>query len=256
MWYRASILALLTVALVLIAPAARAQTAGSLGRGEICSPSGSCTDTLAMVAGLRHSSLSVHISELEGDAHAAQEPVNSGFGLAWAVMGLLVVSLFYALVAAVLAALGRQAPVFKGGSGILIPILSILGLGVALYLTYVETQNVVAICGPVGDCNAVQTSPFAKLFGFLPVGLLGASGYVAVLVAWALARRSEGTPGLLAAVVIFGMALFGVFFSIYLTYLEIYIIKAVCMWCLASAVIMSLVLALSVGPALEALQSE
>jgi len=81
-------------------------------------------------------------------------------------------------------------------------------------------------------------------------------GYVAVLVAWALARRSEGTPGLLAAVVIFGMALFGVFFSIYLTYLEIYIIKAVCMWCLASAVIMSLVLALSVGPALEALQSE
>jgi len=187
---------------------------------------------------------------------AAQEPVNSGFALAWAVMGLLVVSLLYALIAAVLAASGRQIPVFTCGSGILIPVLAIVGLGVAFYLTYVETQNVAAVCGPVGDCNAVQTSPFAKLFGFLPVGLLGALGYVAILVSWAVARRSEETAGRLAALGIFGMALFGVLFSIYLTYLELYIIKAVCMWCLTSAVIMSLVLALSVGPALESLQSD
>jgi len=88
------------------------------------------------------------------------------------------------------------------------------------------------------------------------VVLLGSLGYVCILVAWALARRSKGTPGLLAAVTIFGMALFGVVFSIYLTYLELYIIKAVCIWCLTSAVIMSLVLALSVGPALESLQSD
>jgi len=187
---------------------------------------------------------------------AAQEPVNSGFALAWAVMGLLVVSLLYALIAAVLASSGRQIPVFTGGLGMLIPVLAIVGIGVAVYLTYVETQNVAAVCGPVGDCNAVQTSPFAKLFGFLPVGLLGALGYVAILVSWAVARRSEETAGRLAALGVFGMALFGVLFSIYLTYLELYIIKAVCMWCLTSAVIMSLVLALSVGPALESLQSE
>lgn len=189
-------------------------------------------------------------------AQAVQETVNSGFGLAWAVMGLLVLALLYALVAAVLAVAGREAPVLPGGSGILIPALAILGLGVALYLTFVETQDVAAVCGPVGDCNAVQTSQFAKLFGFLPVGLLGAIGYVGILAAWALARRSEGISGRLAAVAMFGMALFGVLFSIYLTYLELYIIRAVCMWCLTSAVIMSLVLALSVGPALEALQSE
>lgn len=256
MWYRVSLLALLVVVFVLVAPAARAQTAGALGAEGICSPVGSCSGPLAMAAGFRPSSLAVHTPQLESGALAAQEPVSSGFGLAWAVMGLLVVSLLYALVAAVLAASGRQAPVFKGGSSILTPVLAILGLGVALYLTYVETQNVAAICGPVGDCNAVQTSPFAKLFGVLPVGLLGALGYVAILVAWALARRSKGTPGLLAAVTIFGMALFGVVFSIYLTYLELYIIKAVCIWCLTSAVIMSLVLALSVGPALESLQSD
>ena len=44
------------------------------------------------------------------------------------------------------------------------------------YLTYVETQLVQAVCGPVGDCNAVQSSSYARLFGVLPVGVLGASG--------------------------------------------------------------------------------
>jgi len=256
MWYRASILALLVVSIIVIAPAARAHSTGALGAEAICSLGVSCPDTLAMATELAPSRLAMRTSELAGGALVAQEPVNSGFGLAWVVMGLLGVSLLYALMAAVLVAMGREAPVYRGGSTIPIPVLAILGLGVALYLTYVETQNVAAICGPVGDCNAVQTSPFAKLFGFLPVGLLGALGYVAILVAWALARRSDGTPGRLAALVIFGMALFGVLFSIYLTYLELYIIRAVCMWCLASAVIMSLVLALSVKPALEALQSD
>ena len=170
-------------------------------------------------------------------------------------MGLLILALLYALVAAVLTAFGREVPVIPGGR-VFIPILAVVGLGVALYLTYVETQNVAAICGPVGDCNAVQASPFAKLFGFLPVGVLGALGYIAILVSWILERRSEGMLGRLSPLAIFGMALFGVLFSIYLTYLELSIIRAVCIWCLTSAVIMSLVLALSVGPAVEALQVE
>lgn len=256
MRYPALFLAFIVVVLAFIVPAARAQTAGDLSREAIFSPVGSFTAALAPDAELRLFSLTVPTSVPDGNELASQETANSGFGLAWAVMGLLVVSLLYALLAAIIAAVGRQLPVITGGSSIFIPVLAILGLGVAFYLTYVETQNVVAICGPVGDCNAVQTSPFAKLFGFLPVGLLGAIGYVGILVAWALARRSEESLGRLAAVAIFGMALFGVLFSIYLTYLELYIIKAVCMWCLASAVIMALVLPLSVGPALESLQSE
>lgn len=52
------------------------------------------------------------------------------------------------------------------------------------YMAYVETQAVEAVCGPVGDCNAVQNNSYAKLFGVLPVGVLGVVGYAAILAAW------------------------------------------------------------------------
>lgn len=68
----------------------------------------------------------------------------------------------------------------------IIPTLAVFGLGVALYLTYVETTKNEAFCGPVGDCNSVQQSPYATLFGFLPVGVLGAIGYISILVSWAI----------------------------------------------------------------------
>ncbi len=176
-----------------------------------------------------------------------------GFALAWVVMAILVAALLYALVGAVLLALGREVPAVPGGTSMVMPVIALAGLGVALYLTYVETQDVAAVCGPVGDCNAVQASPFATLFGVLPVGLLGALGYIGILAAWALGRLGPRSLARLAGPALLGMALFGVIFSIYLTYLELFIIKAVCMWCLASAVLISLVLVLAVGPATDAL---
>ncbi len=94
------------------------------------------------------------------------------------------------------------------------------------------------------------------LFGVVPVGLLGAVGYVAILAAWLLGRKGRGRLAQLAPVFVFGMALFGVLFSIYLTYIELFVIHAVCIWCLTSAVIMALVLALSVGGALDAFSGE
>ena len=119
-----------------------------------------------------------------------------------------------------------------------IPVLIAAGLVVAGYLTYVETQLVEAVCGPVGDCNAVQSSSYARLFGVLPVGVLGLIGYLAMLAAWFWGR----TGNLTARWLLLGMAAFGVVFSIYLTYLELFVIRAVCLWCLSSAVIMTLLL--------------
>ena len=55
----------------------------------------------------------------------------------------------------------------------LIPLLCLVGMGVAGYLSYVETTQVEAVCGPVGDCNTVQQSEYARLFGILPIGILG-----------------------------------------------------------------------------------
>jgi uncharacterized membrane protein len=250
------VVSLIIIGLILVAPAAFAQTATPADGGRACSSAAPCANAALTHGGLQFGALAADASTRAVEEAAKQEPINAGFGLAWVVMGLLALALLYALSAAVLAVLGREVPAFPGGAGVLIPILTIIGLGVALYLTYVETQNVVAVCGPVGDCNAVQASPFAELFGFLPVGLLGALGYVAILVLWFVGLRSEGAVGHLAPLAIFGMALFGVLFSIYLTYLELYIIRAVCIWCLTSAVIMSLVLVLSVGPAVETLQAE
>jgi uncharacterized membrane protein len=57
-----------------------------------------------------------------------------------------------------------------------------------------------------------------------------------------------------APLVIFGMAFFGVLFSLYLTYLEPFVIRAVCIWCLISAMIMTLLLLVSIKPALQALE--
>ena len=139
-----------------------------------------------------------------------------------------------------------------------IPPLVALGLIVAGYLSYVETQQVTAVCGPVGDCNAVQQSEFALLFGFLPIAVLGLTGYVGIGVAWAVARYARGLWANLAKLALVGMAWFGVAFSIYLTFLEPFVIGATCAWCLTSAVVMTLlfwVIAPLARPALAAVHA-
>jgi len=120
------------------------------------------------------------------------------------------------------------------------PPLVVLGLIVAGYLAYVETQQVAAVCGPVGDCNAVQQSEFALLFGFLPIAVLGLIGYVGIGAAWAVARFGSGRWAPLAKLALVGMAWFGMAFSIYLTFLEPFVIGATCAWCLTSALVMTL----------------
>jgi len=120
-----------------------------------------------------------------------------------------------------------------------VPPLVILGLIVAGYLTYVETQQVLAICGPVGDCNAVQQSEYARLFGFLPIAVLGMLGYIAIGSAWVIARRAQFPWAELAQLALAGMTWFGIGFSIYLTFLEPFVIGATCAWCLTSAIIMT-----------------
>lgn len=184
------------------------------------------------------------------------QPLSQGFELATAVAILLVVAFLYALIATVLAGLGHHVPVLPASTEVVIPLLCLLGLGVAGYLTFVETQNVRAVCGPVGDCNSVQASPYARLFGILPVGVLGLAGYCAIFIAWAMARWSDGAVAFYAPMALLAMAMFGVLFSLYLTYIELAVILAVCIWCLTSAVLMALLLILAVGPVLRTLQSE
>jgi uncharacterized membrane protein/thiol-disulfide isomerase/thioredoxin len=134
-----------------------------------------------------------------------------------------------------------------------VPVLSLLGLGVAGYLAYVETTHTTVVCGPVGDCNTVQQSEYAYLFGVLPIGVFGLVGYFAILVAWLLARFGSGNLKEKAWLAIFGMTLFGTLFSIYLTFLEPFVIGATCAWCLSSAVLITLLSWFSSTPARQGL---
>jgi uncharacterized membrane protein len=108
--------------------------------------------------------------------------------------------------------------------------LSVLGLAIAGYLTYVHYAGVSPVCEIAHGCEKVQTSQWSKVAG-VPVALLGLLGYGAILVA-VLAR---GETALTAAA---GAALVGAGFSVYLTYREVFTIHAICIWCVASAVIM------------------
>lgn len=141
----------------------------------------------------------------------------------------------------------------RGGWAWSIPVLCAVGLGVAGYLAYVETTQITAVCGPVGDCNTVQQSEYARLFGVLPVGVLGLMGYVAILIAWGIAKYGRGHFAELAAWSMFAMTAFGTLFSIYLTFLEPFVIGATCAWCLTSSVLMTALMLLSLGPAKLAL---
>ena len=116
--------------------------------------------------------------------------------------------------------------------------LALAGIGVACYLTYIETTGTTAVCGPVGDCNTVQQSRYATVLG-MPVAAMGLVGYIGIVLAWGLARFRTGVVVEWAKIGMFAITVFGTLFSIYLTFLEPFVIGATCAWCLSSAVLIA-----------------
>ena len=120
--------------------------------------------------------------------------------------------------------------------------LAVLGIGVATYIAIAESGGGAPKCLAGGSgCETVAESHYAHLAG-INVAVIGIFGYV-VLLAAALTPGDAGRfGGFLAALVGFG-------FSLYLTYLELFVIDAICQWCVASAVVMSLSLAVAAARA-------
>ena len=122
---------------------------------------------------------------------------------------------------------------------IAIAAVATLGAAVAAYLTYVHYADVKVLCvAGSGGCEKVQSSSYAKLAG-APVALLGLIGYLALIASLAVPGENGRFAGALIAIA-------GLGFSAYLTYREIFTIKAICQWCVASLVFMT-VLAILTG---------
>lgn len=131
--------------------------------------------------------------------------------------------------------------------GFAIPLVAIAGAVVASYLTFIEATGATAVCGPVGDCNTVNQSEWAMLFGVLPIGALGLVGYVAISLAWSVSRYASGLVSARAKLSLLAMTAGGTLFSIYLTFLEPFVIGATCVWCLTSSILITALLWLSAG---------
>lgn len=121
----------------------------------------------------------------------------------------------------------------------------LLGFGISGYTAYIALADVVPMCGPIGGCAAVQESEYSRLFG-VPMGVLGLVGYSLILATWGMARSLSPSGGGWYWLP-WAVALLGVLFSLRLTALEPFVIGATCLWCLGSAVSITIVLWLLSG---------
>ena len=118
-------------------------------------------------------------------------------------------------------------------------VLALAGIGVALYIAVVESGGGAPQCLAGGHgCETVANSHYSHIAG-INVAVFGIVGYVLLLGASVLAGDVARIGGLAVALVGFG-------FSVYLTYLELFVIDAICQWCVASAVLMTLLFVVSV----------
>ena len=131
----------------------------------------------------------------------------------------------------------NQGTGFKNKTRVIILILSALGIAVSLYLTYLYFSNAEStFCLAGSGCDTVRESPYSEILG-IPVSLSGVIGY-SLIFALSLISISYSVRWIL----LYFLSLAGVTFSLYFTYIELFVIKAICVYCLASAVIITVIL--------------
>src|SRR6476646_3924367 len=112
------------------------------------------------------------------------------------------------------------------------------GIGVATYVAIADAGGGSPVCLAGGSgCETVADSSYSHLLG-VNVAVFGIVGYVLLLAAALLRGDAARMAG-------FGVSLAGFGFSVYLTYLELFKIEAVCQWCVASAVLMTVLFAIA-----------
>ena len=126
-----------------------------------------------------------------------------------------------------------------------VALLSLVGVFVAVYLYLYKIGKIGTMACGTGGCETVQLSEWAT-FGGIEVSLIGALGYLALLVVALVGLQPAFSARRSVTVLLVAMSGLGVVFAIYLTVLELFVIHAICRWCVASAGIIALVFVASV----------
>jgi uncharacterized membrane protein len=122
----------------------------------------------------------------------------------------------------------------------------VVGIGLidSLYLAWLKFSGNVAACSGIGNCEAVNTSKYSEFAG-MPIAIFGVIGYLVVLILLSVERwKPEHKDFIL--LLEFGVTLVGTIYSIYLTYVEIWILRAICPFCVLSAIAITSLLVITI----------
>jgi uncharacterized membrane protein len=118
----------------------------------------------------------------------------------------------------------------------IVGMLALIGVFVSIYLTLYKLGYIGELQCAVGSCETVNTSRWATFLG-LPVAAWGLGFYVAVLAVVLVGIQERYADSRAVSLALTALTGWGVLFSGWLTYLELFVIDAICIWCVASAII-------------------
>ena len=123
-------------------------------------------------------------------------------------------------------------------------VFTVIGLLVSIYMTIFKLTNNESMCIGNGGCSIVNASGYSSING-IPVAAVGIGGYLAILVMLFLERK----PGFFeenGSMILFGLTLMGFLFTLWLIFVEVALIKALCPFCLTSQISMTIIFILTV----------
>ncbi len=125
--------------------------------------------------------------------------------------------------------------------------LAAVGLIVATYLTWLHFSDSQALCVAGGGCDTVRKSSYSEIATTgIPVALVGMCGYLTILGILTTEELAPRTLVDIGTLSVFGLSLLGALYSLYLTYLELFVIRALCPYCMASAILMLALLGIAI----------
>ena len=124
--------------------------------------------------------------------------------------------------------------------------LAFAGVFLSAYLTLYKLGYIGELQCAVGSCETVNTSRWATFLG-LPVAAWGMGFYIATLALVLVGIQERYADSRTISLALVGLTGWGVLFSGWLTYLELFVINAICMWCVISAIIVAIMFAISLA---------